>query len=96
MTLPIYSCGMFSVPLFRIILKTQSNNNSTITIYPPIYNIPIGKGGAIYNILNLAPMYTPYMGPPALSPYLWGAPPRSVSPLTYVFERRVEGGQSLK
>ena len=84
---------MFTVPLFRIILKTQSNNNSTITIYPPIYNIPIGKGGVIHSILNLAPMYTPYMGAPYLAPsmppYLWGAPPRSVSPLTYGFERRV-------
>ena len=93
MTLPIYSCGMCGVPLFRIILKTQSNNNSTITIYPPIYNIPIGKAGAIHNILNLAPMYTPYMGAPALrpqlAPYLGAPAPRSVSPLTYGFERRV-------
>ena len=91
---------MFALPLFRIILKTQSNNNSTIIIYPPIYNIPIGKGGAIHNIINLAPMYTPYMGAPALTPsippYLRGAPPLSVSPLTYGFERRVEGGQSRK
>ena len=80
---------MFSVPLFRIILKTQSNNNRTIITWPPIYNIPIGKGGGTYNIFNLAPMYIPYMGAPALTPsippFLRGAPPLSVSPLTYVF-----------
>ena len=66
----------------------------------PIYNIPIGKGGATYNIFNLAPMYIPQMGPPALdpplAPYLGAPSPLSVSPLTYGFERRVEGGQSLK
>ena len=80
---------MFSVPLFRIILKTQSNNNRTIITWPPIYNIPIGKGGGTYNIFNLAPMYIPQMGPPALTPglvpYLWGASPPLVSPLTYGF-----------
>ena len=36
----------------------------------PIYNIPIGKGGGTYNIFNLAPMYIPYMGAPALTPHL--------------------------
>ena len=80
---------MCGVPLFRIILKTQSNNNSTKTMATPIYNIPIGKGGGTYNISNLAPMYTPYMGAPyllpPLAPYFWGASPRSVSPLTYTF-----------
>ena len=83
---------MFRVPLFRIILKTQSNNNRTKTI-TPIYNIPIGKGGGTYNIFNLAPIYTPQMGPPALdpplAPYLWGASPPLVSPLIYGFERPV-------
>jgi len=84
---------MFSVPLFRIILKTQDNNNGKKTMAAPIYNIPIGKGGGTYNIFNLAPIYIPQMGPPALTPhlapYLRGAPPLSVSPLTYGFERRV-------
>ena len=80
---------MFTLPLFRIILKTQDNNNSTKTMAAPIYNIPIGKGGGTYNIFNLAPMYTPYMGAPALypsvPPHFCGGSPPSVSPLTYVF-----------
>ena len=61
---------MFTLPLFRIILKTQDNNNSTKTMAAPIYNIPIGKGGGTYNIFNLTPMYIPYMGAPALTPHL--------------------------
>jgi len=45
----------------------------------PIYNIPTGEGGKYTYNTNIAPVYIP----PTLAPYFWGAPPLSVSPLTY-------------
>jgi len=50
--------------LFRIILKTQDNNNPKIIIHPPMNNIPIGEGDSRYII----PIRPPIKHPPALAP----------------------------
>ena len=85
---------MFTLPLFRIILKTQDNNNGIKNMPTPIYNIPIGEGGNPYNISNKAP----HMEPPSFSPlFAGGSPPVRIPSYIWVLAAGIRGSEpSLK
>ena len=57
--------------LFRIILKTQYNNNLKINGGTPIHNIPVREGTSTYNIFVIPP-YSPIY----ITIYPVGAPPK--------------------